>query len=92
MRRDFFKLFGLSKEPVEEHIPFKVELPGNQNDGGVFNPHSKTWSFIRTLCKESIDKLHEKNDKVNLTVEKTSFIRGQISTFKEILKLPETTK
>jgi|APSaa5957512576_1039674.scaffolds.fasta_scaffold30772_2 hypothetical protein len=77
------------KPDLTEQKPYLVSLPGNIEDGGKFNPNSPTWAFIRTHCEEKLDKLREKNDKLSLSMEKTSFLRGEISTLKQILEIPE---
>ena len=85
---DFFKLFNLKKEP-EEYVAI---LPGNKIEAGNFNPSSGTWIYIEAWAKEKLDNAREKNDKLSLSIEKTSALRGRIATLKELLELPETGK
>ena len=51
--------------------------------------YSDTWKAIEKWAQEQITSLREKNDSPRLNDIKTSFIRGKIKAFKDLIDLKE---
>lgn len=48
-----------------------------------------TWPFVVTWAQSEIERLRKQNDSVDLGLEHTTAIRGEIRALKRLLDLPE---
>lgn len=88
--------FPIRKKPAEvrnsadsiaapKFRPIDVVAP-SQSIPGKFDYHSATWKYLQNHLNERLLGLRAKNDNVNLTIERTQLLRGQIKEIKALLQ------
>lgn len=81
-------MFGIFKKSEEKPEQRQIVIGGSENRVGTFDSQSSTWIYISNHLVDRIDFLHNKNDNVTLSMEKTQAIRGAIKELKQLLDLP----
>ncbi len=60
------------------------------NNVAELDENSPTWKFIEKFIEKEIAVLQLRNESLKIDNIKTAFIRGEISAFRKMAKLPTT--